>query len=135
MRLKPGQSASITRTIQDEEVRQFAQLSGDQNPVHIDDAYAQETRFGKRIAHGMLCASLVSCVLGTKLPGPGAIYLSQTLRFMKPVYIGDTVSTRVEVLHVRKDKPIVTMTTLVLNADDEVVLSGEATLLVEGLER
>lgn len=93
-----GQSESLMRTVMERDVSLFAELSGDANPIHLCDRYAASTKFGQRIAHGMLTASLVSALLGTKLPGPGAVYLSQTLTFLAPVKIGDVVTARVEVV-------------------------------------
>jgi 3-hydroxybutyryl-CoA dehydratase len=131
--LYEGQSASLTRTVLDEDVRSFAALSGDTNPVHLDEVFAEQTRFKGRIAHGMLCASYISAVLGTKLPGPGVIYLSQTLRFLAPVYVRDTVTATVVVAHVREDKPIVTLDTKVSNQNGDVVATGEAVVLLDNV--
>lgn len=125
-----GEQAELSKTFSDEDVRAFARISGDSNPVHLDDEYAAGTRFKRRIAHGMLTAGLISAVLGTKLPGPGSIYLSQTLNFRAPVYIGDTITARVTVKAVREDKPIVTLETICLNQQGTTVLEGEAVLLV-----
>ena len=90
--LTVGMEATFAKVISDEDIENFAQVSGDNNPVHLDDAYASQTRFGGRIAHGMLSASLISAVIGTRLPGPGAIYMSQSLRFRAPVKPGDLAS-------------------------------------------
>jgi acyl dehydratase len=128
--LNPGEKATRTTTITDEMVRLFADLSGDNNPVHLDDAYAQTTRFGRRIAHGMIAAGLISATLANDLPGPGTVYLSQTLQFKAPVFPGDTITTTVEVKSVRPDKPIVTLATFCKNQDGKVVLEGEAVVLV-----
>jgi 3-hydroxybutyryl-CoA dehydratase len=128
--LNPGDSSSRTTTITDEMIRGFADLSGDTNPIHLDDVYAAGTRFGRRIAHGMIAASLISATLANDLPGPGTVYLSQTLQFKAPVYPGDTLTTRVEVKSVRPDKPIVTLATVCKNQSDVVVLEGEAVVLV-----
>jgi acyl dehydratase len=126
---KVGDSYQETRTISDQDVRDFARISGDSNPVHLDDAFAAGTRFKKRIAHGMLVASTISKVGGMNLPGPGSIYLSQSLKFKAPCYVGDEITTRVEVTSVREDKPLVTLTTTVLNAKGEVLIEGEAVLM------
>jgi 3-hydroxybutyryl-CoA dehydratase len=131
---KLGEKASLTRTITESDVQQFAALVGDNNPVHLDEAFAQKTRFGRRIAHGMWGVSLISAVLGTRLPGPGTIYLSQTIQFLGPVYLGDTVTAEVTVVKVRADKPIVTLETLCQNQKGEAVLKGEAVVLVEQIE-
>ena len=128
--LQPGDKASRTTTITDEMIRAFADLTGDANPVHLDDAYAAGTRFGRRIAHGMIAAGLISATLANDLPGPGTIYRSQTLQFKAPVFPGDTITTTVEVKSVRPDKPIVTLTTVCINQDNKVVLEGEAVVFV-----
>jgi len=121
-----GDSASLDKTVREEDVIGFAAISLDDNPVHLDEAYAQTTRFKGRIAHGMLSASVISAVLGTRLPGPGTVYLSQSLAFKGAVRIGDTITATVTVKAVRPDKPIVTLDTTVTNQRGEVVLSGEA---------
>ena len=130
MTFKVGDSAETTRTITDADVRAFAELTGDRNPVHLDEEYAAATRFGRRIAHGMLGASLISAVLANELPGRGTVYLSQTLRFTAPVFLGDTVTARVVVKRVREDKPVVTLETVCTNQRGERVVEGEAVVLV-----
>ena len=92
--LSVGLSELVMKTVTDQDVVGFADISGDQNPIHLCDLYASRTRFGQRIAHGLYTASLISAVIGTKLPGPGAIYLSQSMRFRRPVKLGDAVATR-----------------------------------------
>ena len=126
-----GQSASITREITEDDVVAFANATGDRNPVHLDEEAAKTTRFGRRIAHGMLGASLISAVLGTKLPGPGTIYLRQTLEFKLPVFLGDTITATVTVTSVRVDKPIVNLETVCVNQDGKITLAGEAVVLME----
>ena len=128
--LNPGDKASRTTTITDEMIRSFAALTGDNNPVHLDDTYAATTRFGRRIAHGLIAAGLISAVLANDLPGPGTVYLSQTLKFKAPVYPGDTITTTVEVKSVRPDKPIATLGTVCKNQEGAVLLEGEAVVLV-----
>ena len=128
--LQPGEKASRTTPITDDMIRRFAELTSDTNPVHLDDAYAAGTRFGRRIAHGMIAAGLISAALANDLPGPGTVYLSQTLQFKAPVYPGDTITTTVEVKSVRPDKPIVTLITVCRNQHEKVVLEGEAVVLV-----
>jgi len=130
MNLKVGDAAEMRKTIADEDVRAFAELTGDRNPVHLDEEYAARTRFGRRIAHGMLGASLISAVLANELPGRGTVYLSQTLKFTAPVFLGDTVTARVTVKHVRGDKPVVTLETFCTNQRGERVVEGEAVVLV-----
>jgi 3-hydroxybutyryl-CoA dehydratase len=131
MNFKVGDTASITRAITDKDICAFAELTGDHNPVHLDEGFAQTTRFGRRIAHGMLGASLISAVLGTELPGTGSIYLSQTLQFLGPVYIGDLVTARVTVTKVREEKSIVNLETVCENQRGETLIRGEAIVLVE----
>jgi acyl dehydratase len=131
MTLELDQTASLSKTVLNEDIEQFARLVGDNNPVHIDDEFAKRTRFGRRIAHGMWAASLMSALLGTQLPGPGTIYLSQSLRFVAPVFIGDTVTAKVTVISIRDDKPIVTMETVCSNQNGDTILEGEAIVLVE----
>lgn len=127
--LKIGDSASLSKTFSDEDVRSFATISGDKNPVHLDEIYAATTPFKKRIAHGMLTASLISAVLGTKLPGEGCIYLGQTINFKAPVYLDDTITATVTVTKLHERKPIVTLETVCKNQDGVVVLDGEATMM------
>ena len=131
MNLKVGDTASSTRTVTNEDIRAFAELSGDHNPIHLDDGYAATTRFGQRIAHGMFGASLISAVIGNELPGTGSIYLSQTLKFLAPVYLGDTVTARVTVTKIRDDKPIVTLECVCESQRGETLIKGEAVVLVE----
>ena len=128
--LKPGDKSTRTTTISDEMVRSFAEITGDTNPVHLDDAYAATTRFGRRIAHGMIAAGLISATLANDLPGPGTLYLGQTLQFRDPVYLGDRITVSIEVLKVRADKPIVTLATVCTNQDGKIVLEGEAVVKV-----
>ena len=130
MNLKVGDAATLSKTIRDEDVRAFAELTGDHNPVHLDDEYAAGTRFGRRVAHGMLAASLISAALANELPGRGTVYLSQQLRFTAPVFPGDTVTARVAVTKVREDKPVVTLDTVCTNQRGETVIRGEAVVLL-----
>jgi 3-hydroxybutyryl-CoA dehydratase len=128
--MKVGDAATREKTITDEDIRAFAELSGDHNPVHVDDEYAAGTRFGRRIAHGMLAASVISATLANDLPGPGSVYLSQSLRFVAPVFPGDTVTARAEVVKVREDKPVVTLATVCTNQRGEKLIEGEAVVLL-----
>ena len=130
MRFKVGDAATRSKTITDDDIRAFAELTGDHNPVHLDDEYAAGTRFGRRIAHGMLAASLISATLANELPGRGAVYLGQSLRFVAPVLPGDTVTARVEVTKVREDKPVVTLETVCTNQRGERLVEGEAVVLL-----
>jgi 3-hydroxybutyryl-CoA dehydratase len=131
MNLKVGDTASVSKQITDADIRAFAELSGDFNPVHLDDEFARTTRFGRRIAHGMLGASLISTVLGNKLPGQGAIYLSQTLQFLAPVFPGDTIIAKVTVTKIKEGRPIVTLETVCENQRGEMLIKGEAVVLIE----
>ncbi|NTV99983.1 MAG: MaoC family dehydratase [Oscillochloris sp.] len=128
--LQVGQKASIRKTITEADVVLFGCVTGDMNPLHTDDITARESRFGKRIAHGMLAAGLISAVLGMQLPGPGTIYLKQTLNFRRPIYINDTVTTLVEVKMIREDKPIATLSTTITNQDGDLVLDGESVVMI-----
>jgi 3-hydroxybutyryl-CoA dehydratase len=130
MKFKPGDTASLSKTIGDDDIRAFADASGDHNPLHLDEEFAKQTRFGRRIAHGMLSASLISAVIANELPGEGSIYLSQTLQFVAPVLLNDTVTARVTVSSIREDKPILKLETVCTNQREEVVIRGEATVLV-----
>ncbi len=120
-----GRSESLMRTVMERDVSLFADLSGDANPIHLCDRYAASTKFGQRIAHGMLTASLVSALLGTRLPGPGAVYLSQTLTFLAPVKIGDVVTARVEVVELVPERRRARLFCECL-VDGKAVLEGEA---------
>jgi len=128
--LKIDASASLTKTFSDADVRAFAEISGDKNPVHLDDNFAAQTRFKQRLVHGMLTAGLISAVLGTQLPGPGSIYIRQSINFRAPVFINDTITATVTVSKLRDGKPIVTLNTVCKNQDNLVVLDGEAVLLI-----
>jgi len=126
--LSVGQTAEMTHVVGEQDLVAFAEVSGDTNPVHLDEAYAATTPFGGRIAHGMLSAAYVSAVLGTKLPGPGAIYLSQQMRFRRPVRIGDEVTARVTVTALEEKRGQVTLETVCL-VGGKGVLDGEAVVL------
>lgn len=128
-----GQKASLSKTITAGDVERFAELTGDLNPIHLDDTAARRTRFGKRVVHGMFGAALISAVLGTRIPGPGTIYLSQSLQFLAPAFLGDTLTATVTVVGVRPDKRIVTCETQCTNQRGATILRGEAVVLVEDL--
>ena len=123
-----GQSAEMTKIITEEDVFLFAGITGDRNPVHISKEFAAKTRFGERIAHGILTAGLISAVIGMKLPGPGCLYLSQTLQFLAPVKIGDEITARAEVMEVISEKRL-KLKTQCINQRKEVVLEGEAIIV------
>lgn len=126
---KVGDKADFSKTISESDIYLFAGVSGDYNPAHVNEAYAKETSFHTRIAHGMLSAGFISAVLGTKLPGPGTIYLEQSLVFKKPVFIGDTVTAEVEIIEIIKEK-ICKLQTNCKNQKNEVVLVGVATVML-----
>lgn len=130
--LEIGARASRTKTFTDEDVRGFAQISGDSNPIHLDDAYAATTQFERRIAHGILTASLISATIANDLPGDGTIYLSQNLQFKAPVYIGDTITATVTITDIRERRNIVTLETTCVNQEGTVVLTGEAVVMAAG---
>ncbi|MGD8596948.1 MAG: MaoC family dehydratase [Anaerolineae bacterium] len=130
-RFRIGQRATFTKTVTESDVTTFAGLIGDFNPIHVDAEYARKSRFGQRVAPGMFTGGLISAVLGNKLPGPGAIYLSQQIEFLAPVFIGDTITARVEVSAWRPEKRIITLKTDAYNQAEEQVVTGKAVLLVE----
>ena len=130
--IQVGQSAELAKTVTETDIALFAGVTGDFNAVHIDAAAAAQSRFGERIAHGMLSAGFISAVLGMRLPGPGSVYLSQSLKFTKPVRIGDTVTARVEVLEVLATKRRVRLATTCRNQNGETVVEGEAVVMVDG---
>ena len=132
--LKIGDKASMTKTVSDADVIEFAHVTGDNQPLHLDDAFAAKTRFKKRIAHGMLSAGFISAVLGTKIaPNNVVVYLSQQMRFRLPVSIGDTITAEAEVTAIDAEKRIVTLRTDCTNQNGEAVVKGEATVLLDPL--
>src|SRR5882724_8019181 len=132
--LRVGMQETLMRTVMDEDVVDFARISGDENPIHLSERYAAKTRFGQRIAHGLYTASLISAVLGTRLPGPGAVYRSQTLNFHGPVKIGDVVEVTVEVIALVAKGRIVRLH-CEARVDGRLVLDGEAVVSVPGRAR
>ena len=124
--LNIGDSDRFSKTVTDSDIYLFAGVTGDFNPAHIDEAYAQGTFFKTRIAHGMLSAGFISAVIGTRLPGPGTVYMRQTLDFLAPVRIGDTVTATVEVIEKMEDKKRVRLRTTCVNQEGTRVLDGEA---------
>ena|SRR6266568_4510560 len=125
-----GEEATLTRTITQLDVEAYAALTGDTNPVHLDEQYALGTPFKRCIAHGMLVSGFISRVLGTQLPGPGSIYISQHLKFVAPVYPGDTVTVYVQVTAWDDTRGRVTLLTQVTNQEGAIVLTGEAQLVM-----
>lgn len=130
VQLEVGQWAEMHKTVSESDVAGFAAISGDFNPVHMDEEAAAKSRFGGRIAHGMLSAGFISACLAMQLPGPGSIYLSQTLSFKRPVRLGDTITTRVEVIEWNPGKRRARLATTCRNQRDEVVIDGEALVMV-----
>ena len=127
--LKPGMRAIISRTITETDLRNFSGVSGDTNPMHLNEEYAKQTVFKGIIVHGMLTASLISAIIGTKLPGPGCIYMGQTLKFLAPVYVGETVYAVATVKELNAEKQRVTLTTQCI-VKNKVVIDGEALIKV-----
>ena len=125
-----GRTVEFAKTITEADVQMFAEVTGDFNPVHMDAVAAAKTRFGGRIAHGMLSAGLVSAAIASKLPGPGSIYLAQTLKFTLPVRIGDTVTATIAVTEILP-KRRVKLSTVCTNQNGERVLEGEATVMLD----
>ncbi|MEZ5537769.1 MAG: MaoC family dehydratase [Thiolinea sp.] len=132
--LNVGDTASLTRAFNDSDVRSFAELSGDKNPVHLDAEFAATTQFGQRIVHGALVTSLFSTLLGMELPGEGSIYMSQNSQFRAPVHLDEEVTATVEVVEINDKKPIVTLKTTVTNAEGKAVVRGEAVMFVPWLK-
>jgi 3-hydroxybutyryl-CoA dehydratase len=129
-----GHSISLSKTISEDDIVGFARITGDDQPLHLDDAYAAKTRFKKRLAHGMLSAGLISAALGTKLaPQATVIYLSQSMRFLRPVFPGDTVTANIEVTSIDPEKRFVTCKTDCVNQDGTTVLTGEAVVMLDAL--
>ena len=127
--LSVGQSAERAHVVTDGDIAAFAAVSGDNNPVHLDEAYAAQTQFKSRIAHGMLSAGYISALLGTQLPGPGAIYISQTMNFKRPVRIGDEVTTKAKVSDIDPERARVTLE-VVCEVAGKPVVEGEAVVMV-----
>ena len=126
-----GMEVSYSQTITDADVKAFAGLSGDKNPVHMDDEYAKNSRYKKRIAHGLLSASFFSALFGTKLPGEGCVYVSQNLKFIKPVYLDDTVTATVVVTSIDSSRRRIFFRTF-CKVGNKIVIDGEAELFVPG---
>ena len=127
--MQVGMAEQMTKTVTEADIILFAGITGDFNQAHIDETYAKKSRFKERIAHGMLSAGFISAVLGTKLPGSGAIYLTQSLQFKRPVLIGDTVTARVEIIEKIDDKNHIRFKTECFNQNQEIVITGEALMM------
>lgn len=130
MKLNIGDTFTTEREVTDELIRQFAAVSGDHNPIHLDEGFAAKTRFGKRIAHGMLSGAFISAVLGNEFRDLKIVYLSQTMKFTAPVFIGDRVTATASIKEIRADKPIITCETTCTNQNGETLLSGEAKIML-----
>lgn len=130
MDIKVGDTFSTTREVTEQLINDFAELSGDHNPIHLDEEFAKTTRFGQRIAHGMLSGAFISAVLGNEFKNRKILYLSQTMRFTAPTFIGDTITTTATVTAVREDKGIVTLSTECKKQSGEVTLTGESVVMV-----
>ena len=130
MELKIGDNFSTSREVTDELVRKFAEVSGDHNPIHLDEEFAKTTRFGQRIAHGMLSGAFISAVLGNEFRDMKIVYLSQTMKFTAPVFLGDTVTASATIIAIREDKNIVTLETNCINQKGETLVKGEAAVMV-----
>ena len=132
--LKVGQKASLTKTITEEDLSHFIAITGDINPLHIDDSFAKQTFFGQRIAHGMLSASLFSTLVGMHIPGIGGIYKSQALEFLRPVFIGDTLCAWFEIVGIDQEKEEIEIKSWIVNQDGENVIEGKTVAsLLRGL--
>lgn len=127
--LEVGMKDSMVKVVTSEDVVKFSEVSGDINPVHLDEEFAKTTMFGRRIAHGIISAGYISAVLGNQLPGQGTIYLGQTLSFRKPVFLGDEITTTVEIIEANEEKHIYTLKTECVNQDGKVVTTGQATVM------
>lgn len=130
MQWKMGDTASVKVQVTDKMIRDFAELSGDRNPIHLDEEFAKTTRFGRRIAHGMITGALISRALATELPGPGAVYLTQSLKFTQPVFVDETITIALKVIAVREDKGFLTIETMALKDDGKPTATGEAVVMV-----
>ena len=130
MELNVGDKFSTSREVTDEVIRKFADVSGDHNPIHLDEEFAKTTRFGKRIAHGMLSGAFISAVLGNEFRGLKIVYLSQTMKFTAPVFIGDTVTATATITNIREDKGIVTLESICTNQNGEILVKGESAVMV-----
>lgn len=124
--LKVGDNAEFTKTVSETDIYLYAGISGDFNPAHINEEYAKNTFFSTRIAHGMLSAGFISTVIGMQLPGPGTVYLDQSLKFLSPVRIGDTITAKAEIVEIMTEKNKVRLKTTCNNQDEIIVLEGEA---------
>ena len=126
-----GQTASSAKTISETDVYLFAGITGDFNPMHVNEEFARQTQFKGRIVHGMLSVGLLSGLMAMQLPGPGSIYLGQEIKFLKPVRIGDTITSTATVIEIRREKNIVKLETVCTNQNGEIVITGIATTFIQ----
>ncbi len=132
--IKFGQVAKVVHTVTEDDIKTFGDLSGDHNPLHFNEEWAKTTIFGGRIAHGLLTAAFISTAIGMHLPGPGTIYMSQSMRFLGPVRMDDTITARVEVIALNDEKERVTLRTTCTNQENKLVLDGEALVALMKVE-
>lgn len=133
--LKVGDKASIKRSITDQDILKIAEITGDYNPVHINDDFAVATRFKGRIAHGELITGLISAVIGNILPGYGSIFISQSIHFLMPARPNDTITATVEIISIRDDKPIINLSAICTNQNDQIILEGNYVVLKEAIDK
>lgn len=124
--LRVGQSAERTKTVTEADLRAYAEITGDYNPLHFDDGFAAQTRFGRRVAQGGITAGMLNALVAMALPGPGTVFMSQTLTYHAPTHVGDTLTARVEVLSLKPDKPVCQLAFTVTNQDGKVVVEAQA---------
>ena len=130
MDIRIGDKYSTSREVTDDLIRKFAEVSGDYNPIHLDEEFAKTTRFGRRIAHGMLSGAFISAVLGGEFKERKIVYLSQTMKFTAPVFLGDTVTATATIANIREDRRIVTLDTVCTNQNGDMLVSGEAVVMI-----
>ena len=126
MNLKIGQKATRSMKVTEKQIKMFAELTGDYNPIHFDKEFASKTKFKKLIAQGGVTTGILNAIVGMDMPGPGTVFLSQNFKYIKPVYIGDTITAEAEVLQIHKTKPVTQLKVTIKNQDDIIVLEGEA---------
>ncbi|HKX19539.1 MAG TPA: MaoC family dehydratase [bacterium] len=126
LHLRIRQSARLTKTVTDSDLRSYAEITGDYNPLHFSDDFAAHTRFGRRVAQGGIAAGLLNALVAMELPGPGTVFMSQSLNYRRPVFVGDTITATAEVLALKSDKPVCQLSFTVTNQNDEVVLEADA---------
>ena len=130
MDIRIGDKYSTSREVTDDLIRKFAEVSGDYNPIHLDEEFAKTTRFGRRIAHGMLSGAFISAVLGGEFKERKIVYLSQTMKFTAPVFLGDTVTATATIANIREDRRIVTLETVCTNQNGDMLVTGEAVVMI-----